>query len=214
MMDCRFPALFAAWLLVLCPVFPAGAGEAQEKPSAAVADSTAEKAAVGTAAPNFTLNTVDGQDTFTLATHKGKIVVVQFWNHECPWIQGSYAKTQELADKYKDKGVVFVAIDCTFHHKAEDVRNFATVNKFTVPLLMNTNGDVGQAYAATRTPETFVIDREGIVRYRGALDNRSTPAHHGDVNYVEMAIKSLLDGKPVDPTEKKAFGCTIKYKSS
>lgn len=171
------------------------------------------KAEVGAAAPDFTLTSADGAKTVTLSELRGKIVVVQFFNHECPWVAGSWSQTQALHEKYGEKGVKFVAVDCTHNHTAEAVAAQAQEHGLTFPILMNQEGHVGKAYQASRTPETYVIDKEGIVRFHGAFDNRTQPAAAGDVNYVEQAITSLLGDKPVEITQKNAFGCMIKYKA-
>lgn len=169
-------------------------------------------AAVGTAAPDFTLTSADGKHTVTLSEQKGKIVVVQFYNHDCPWVVKSRFDSQAIEAEYKDKGVVWYWIDCTHNRTAEKNAEEAAEHEFTQPILMNPEGDVGKAYRAKQTPESFVIDKEGVVRYRGAFDNRTDPQTAGDVNYVRNAIQALVDGKEVEPATVKAFGCTIKYK--
>ena len=175
-----------------------------------------DKAKLGEKAPNFTLTDTNGQER-SLSDYKGRIVVIEWINPECPYVrhcyetkamQGAYEKVKQL-----DKGVAWLAINTTPGTTAP--ANNMWISKYDVkyPLLLDKRGKVGRLYDARRTPQMFVIDKEGVIRYTGAIDDNSLlnkrPAEI--TNYVVNAVKQLVDGETVTPDSTKAYGCTIKY---
>ena len=168
-------------------------------------------------APDFKLKNYDGKEV-KLADYKGKIVVLEWINRECPFVKYHHEKKstmKELAAKYKDKNVVWLAIDSTNFHETEDNRKFAEKNKISYPILDDSSGKVGRAYKATNTPHIFIINTEGIIAYSGAIDNAplgKIPEDKELVNYVDKALEELTSGKTVSIAKTKPYGCTVKYK--
>ena len=121
----------------------------------------------------------------------------------------------DAARTYKDKDVVWLAINSTnanhpaYGKDAEAVKNW----KITYPVLIDAPGTVGKAYNAKTTPHMYVIDKEGILRYMGAIDNdmRGTKSESERVNYVTQAIDEIVAGDSVSEPETKAYGCGVKY---
>ena len=70
---------------------------------------------------------------------------------------------------------------------------------------------MGKSYNAKRTPEMYIIDEEGVLRYHGAIDNDSKASKPGEVNYVRNALQQVLAGETVSKTTTKAYGCSVKY---
>jgi peroxiredoxin len=175
---------------------------------------------VGDAAPNFTLNDTSGK-SHTLAdlTKEGKIVVIQWFNPECPFVVKHYGKKgntfNDLHAKYKDKNVVFIGINSGAEGKqgAGLDKNQTAVKdwKIEYPILMDMNGAVGKQYNAKRTPEMFIVGKDGKIAYHGAIDDDRGADAPGKVNYVTAALDQILAGETVTKAETQPYGCSVKY---
>ena len=165
-------------------------------------------------APDFTLKSFDGE-TLSLSDLKGKIVVLEWFNFECPYVVYHYDEKNtmvDLANKYKYKNVVWLAINSTSHTTPEANKGFAEKHKLPYPILDDRDGKVGKAYGAMTTPHMFVIDARGSIAYQGAIDNSPRGKKKtGVVNYVEKALDELLAGKEVTDTDNMPYGCSVKY---
>jgi peroxiredoxin len=171
------------------------------------------KAVIGQPAPSFSLQDQDGK-TVTLADQAGKIVVLEWVNPNCPFVQRHYkAKTfQTLVDEYGGKGVVYLAINTT--HDATNAFNkeWITKNGLSYPILNDADGVVGHAYGAKTTPEMYIIGRDGKLLYMGGIDNdKDGDKGAAKVNYVAKALDEILAGKPVSVTQTESYGCSVKY---
>ena len=184
---------------------------------------TAAGAELGKAAPDFSLKAVDGK-VLTLSQFKGKTVVLEWFNPECPFVRLSHTEgsLKGLADKHTKDGVVWLAINSGAPGKqgASEEANQAGIAKYalTHPVLLDSTGQVGKQYGAERTPHIFVVNPEGTLVYRGAIDNSpdaegKSPEGGQLVNYVETTLSALKSGAKVDPAETKAYGCSVKYGS-
>ncbi|MBX3469900.1 MAG: redoxin domain-containing protein [Planctomycetes bacterium] len=165
-------------------------------------------ARVGDVAPVFTLNDVADRP-HSLEQHRGKIVVLEWYNPDCPAVKRHHqrAKTmKELAAKYKDRDVVWLAINSGAPGKQGhgQERNARSVREYEIeyPVLLDPSGEVGRAYGARVTPHMFVIDRAGKLVYAGAIDDEGKAG----VNYVEKAVEALLADEPVERPETRAYG--------
>lgn len=171
---------------------------------------------MGKKAPDFTLKSFDGKET-SLASLKGKIVVLEWMNFECPFSKYHYETKTTMADmakKYKNKGVVWLAVNSTNHTKAAANTAFAKKHKLGFPILNDIPGKVGKAYGAKTTPHIFVIDKTGSIAYDGAIDNAplgKVAKNEKYVNYVSGALDALLGGKPITTKQTKPYGCSVKY---
>jgi peroxiredoxin len=169
-----------------------------------------------TKAPDFTLTNYDGK-TVKLSDYAGKIVVIEWLSYECPFARYNYEKTtavNDLVGKFKDKGVIFLAINSTGHQTTEKNKEFAEEFKVSHPILNDSSGAVGKAYGAQTTPHTFIIDTKGNIVYSGAFDNAPLgKVSEGTqyVNYIDKALTELTAGKPVSIAETKPYGCSVKY---
>ena len=173
------------------------------------------KATVGQPAPDFKLMDQDG-NAVNLSDHKGKVVVLEQFNDQCPYVAKFYKNgdMNEMAAKAKEMGAVWLAIDSSSFSNVEENKQIASEWKIDRPLLDDSEGKVGQMYQAKTTPHMFVIDKEGTLVYAGAIDSKpSTDA--GDIagaeNYVMAAVKSLMNGETPTPSETKPYGCSVKY---
>ncbi|MGD0553285.1 MAG: redoxin domain-containing protein [Sedimentisphaerales bacterium] len=169
-----------------------------------------------TKAPDFTLTNYDGK-TVKLSDYAGKIVVLEWFSYECPFARYNYEKTtavNDLVNKFKDKGVVFLAINSTGHQETEKNKEFAEQFKVSHPILNDSKGTVGRAYGAQTTPHTFIVDSKGNIAYAGSFDNAplgKIPEGAQYVNYIDKALGELTAGKAVSIAETKPYGCSVKY---
>jgi peroxiredoxin len=176
---------------------------------------------VGEAAPDFTLNDLDGKPV-KLSDFKGKTVVLEWFNPGCPFVVASHTKGSLVgtARRHTEKGVVWLAVNSGAPGKqgagAENSREAATKWKLSHPILIDESGKTGKAYGATNTPHLFVIDQAGKLVYRGAIDNSpdgegQSPKDGKLLNYVDAALEDLGAGRAVKVPETKAYGCGVKY---
>jgi len=166
----------------------------------------------GDRAPDFALKNQDGKEV-KLSDYKGKIVVLQWFNEDCPFIQRHYeAKTfTALSDKYADKGVVQLAIDSTGASTPADNQKWVSSHALKFPILQDRDHKVAKAYGARTTPHMFVIDKDGKVAYTGAIDNDPEGDKTDRTNYVAQALDELLAGKSVSKPETKSYGCGVEH---
>ena len=182
----------------------------------AYGDDDSKRASVGQPAPQFSLKGVDGKE-YKLADLKGKVVVLEWSNHQCPVCNRHVrAKTAEnVMKKFEGKPVVWLGIDSskTCDQNAEKIKNWAAKAEIGYPILLDAPGIVGRKYGAKTTPHMFVIDQKGILVYMGAMDDDPTGTSEVKRNYVEEAIRALLAGSSVPTTRTKPYGCSVKYRS-
>jgi peroxiredoxin len=172
-----------------------------------------QSAKVGTPAPAFTLTDQNGKPT-SLSDYSGKVVVLEWFNDGCPFVQRHYkdGDMNQTAEAFAPKGVVWLAINST--KDTDDAHNKAAAEKWSMnrPILNDATGTVGHLYKATNTPNMFVIGKDGMVAYRGAIDNDPDGDKSTDkINYVSQALTEMLAGQPVSTPETKPYGCSIKY---
>jgi peroxiredoxin len=191
--------------------------------SGATSVAAASPADVGKSAPDFTLKDIDGRAVH-LADLRGKVVVLEWFNPECPFVRTSHSKgsLKGTAARHTAEGVAWLGIDSAAPGKqgygVEAIRDAAQRFGLTHPILRDETGVVGHAYGATNTPHMFVIDKSGSLVYAGAIDN--SPDAEGEsapggilVKYVDAALDDLAAGRAVRMPRTKAYGCSVKYGS-
>jgi len=164
--------------------------------------------AIGQPAPDFTLKDLAGK-THALKDYRGQIVVVGFIATECPISNAYNERMRAIADEYKDRHIVFLGINSNDPEKLSQVREHAKKSHLTFPIFKDEGNKVADAYGAVRTPEMFVIDAEGTLRYHGRIDNNPELPRVKRSDLRE-ALNELLAGKPVSIPQANAFGCAIK----
>ena len=178
--------------------------------------------AVGSAAPDFSLTDSKGQ-THSLAQYKGKYVVLEWFNPECPFVKKHYGSDnmQKLQEAYTGKGVVWLTIDSSAPGKEGNLTGDQAEKVMTgwkthqTALLLDPEGKAGRAYGAKNTPHMFIVNPEGKVVYEGAIDSKRSP-NPADIpsstNYVKVALDESLSGKLVTTANTQPYGCSVKYK--
>jgi hypothetical protein len=175
----------------------------------------------GLGAPDFTLADTAGKQV-RLADFRGKYVVLEWTNPECPFVRKHYGSgnMQTLQKEWGAREVVWLAINSTnashFEFKTPAQMNEWLRAQGAAPraALLDGTSATGRAYGAKTTPQMFVIDPTGKVLYAGAIDDRRS-ANPEDVkgakNYVRAALTEALAGKPVTVASTTPYGCSVKY---
>jgi len=178
-------------------------------------------AVVGQPAPTFTLPDSNGK-THALAEYAGKVVVIEWWNHECPFVGKHYGSgnMQKLQREWTAKGVVWLTVSSSGPGKQGHVdgpKAAALMKEKSggpTAVLLDPEGKVGRAYGAKTTPHMFVIDAKGRLVYAGGIDDKPS-TDRADVatakNYVAAALGEILAGRPVSTPTSPPYGCGVKY---
>jgi hypothetical protein len=173
---------------------------------------------VGQPAPDFSLPDLNGELT-TLSQHKGKTVVLEWFNPGCPFVKYAHDEgplSTMAASHTGDSKVVWLAINSSAEgkqgHGVEANKTAASDWKMSHPILLDASGEVGHKYGAKTTPQMFIIDESGMVAYAGALDNAPFGKVEGTINdFVGAALSEMNAGKPVSTDHTKPYGCSVKY---
>ncbi len=177
---------------------------------------------IGEPAPDFQAVDVDG-NTFNLSDHKGKIVVLEWSNHLCPFVikhydTGNMQKTQKEARAMGDVEwvkIVSSAPGKQGHLTAEDAKALEAESGTEITTkILDESGDIGRLYDAKTTPHMFVIDALGNLAYAGAIDDNPSPRAstvEGAQNYVLAAVESLVNGEKIEVASSNPYGCSVKY---
>jgi hypothetical protein len=175
---------------------------------------------VGKTAPGFSGTDINGK-VHRLSDYKGKIVVLEAINLDCPFSANHYktGSVQALQAATVSKGVVWLLINST-HAKHASYRTpqaarkeFADNHIRATAWIDDNAGSIGKLYGMQTTPHLFVIDHNGILVYQGAIDDRADSSADPRTarNYVRPVIEALLASKPVTPLETRPYGCSVKY---
>ena len=178
---------------------------------------------VGKQAPDFTLVDYEG-NTHSLSGYKGKFVVLEWINPQCPYVVKHYKSEnmQELQKKYTDQDVIWLTINSSAEGKqghltaAMAKQEKAEQNAHMTAILLDHDGKVGKLYGAKTTPHMYVINPEGELIYAGAIDDNSSsrPADAKTAkNYVVQALEHAKQGNPVEVAFTAPYGCSVKYAS-
>ena len=170
---------------------------------------------IGDRAPEFELPDTEGRE-HALDGDEGKATVVVFTCNHCPYALAWHDRILDVARDYADRGVRMLAINSndaeryprdSYEAMQERVRN----ESWPVPYLHDSSQEVARAYGAQVTPDMFVFDGEGRLRYRGAPDeDQSDPSQNAA--WLRGALDALLDGREPDPAETKPVGCSVKWR--
>jgi peroxiredoxin len=176
---------------------------------------------VGQPAPDFNLSDTNGQ-AHRLSEYKGKYVVLEWYNPDCPFVRKHYGagNMQALQKEFTAKGVVWLTIDSSApgqegNYPADKLNEIASSQGAArTALLLDADGTVGHEYGAKTTPDMYIISPEGKLLYEGAIDSKPTTAVADlkvATNYVKVALDSSLAGKSVGQTVTRPYGCSVKY---
>jgi len=174
-------------------------------------------------APVFSGVAADGS-TIKLDDLRGKTVVLEWTNHECPFVVKHY-ESGNIPDLQKDavaKGIVWLQVITSAPGKqgnvTGEVAQKLNEHRGATPTntVLDNDGSIGKLYGATNTPQFFIIDPQGVLVYKGGIDSIPS-ADKSDIpkadNYVKAALADLAAGRKVAKSSTKPYGCSVKYAS-
>ncbi len=206
--------------VILCAVVAIGA-IAKYRMDDTVANALKETA-VGSPAPAFTLTDTKGKQ-HNLADYKGKYVILEWVNFGCPFVKKHYesGNMQATQKKAVDKGVVWLSVCSSAKFKQGNMsaadwnEEIADRKLASTAVLLDESGQVGRAYGAKTTPHMYIVNPDGVLIYRGAIDDKPSTNKDdipGARNYVLAALDESMAGKPVSMASTTPYGCAVKYK--
>jgi len=175
---------------------------------------------IGKSAPDFSATDINGK-AIKLSDYAGKVVVIESYNSDCPFCNNQY-KTGAMQDLEKDmaaKGVVWLIVNSVnpnnpSHRTPEQAKQEIADKKIVAAAWIDdSSGAIGHLYDMKTTPDMYVIDKNGVLVYQGAIDNKPDPQHDPRTarNYVREAVDALMAGQPVPVAQTKPYGCSVKY---
>lgn len=177
---------------------------------------------IGMAAPAFTGMTAQGT-TLSLEDFRGKTVVLEWTNKDCPYVRKHYGTNNMQALQKESKAehdVTWISIISSapgeqgYLEAQEALANIADTDAAPDHLILDPNGEIGRLYAARTTPEMFIINPEGVLTYKGGIDDKPSSnwkTVEGATNFVRAALDDMADGRDVAQAVTRPYGCSVKY---
>lgn len=176
-------------------------------------------AKLGKAAPDFTLVDTNGKEhTLSDYTKDGKVVVLEWFNSGCPFVvrhHKTHPTMKDTSAKFADRGVVWLAINSGAPGKQGHGKDKEAIENWNLqyPVLNDESGKVGHMYGAKTTPHMYIIDKNGMLVFNGAIDNDrgDEMPYASKTNYVAKALGELLAGTEISEPDPRPYGCSVKY---
>ncbi len=169
-------------------------------------------------APDFELPGVD-EEVHHLARYleKFRAIGVIFMCNHCPYVQLYLNRLKEIQSEFQDQAVTLIGINANDANpypedSFENMKIFAANNQLNFPYIRDVAQDVAESFGASKTPEVFLLDQDGKLRYKGLIDDNADDAAAVQVSYLRSAIAQLLNNESVEPTTTDAIGCSIKWR--
>lgn len=198
-----------------------GAGATALIGAGALATNANAVLAVNANAPAFSTRDAAGA-TRTLAEFSGRMVILEWTNNGCPYVQKHYnsGNMQRLQQEATADGIVWLSIISSapgeqgYFEGPQAIAHARQVNAHPTAILLDPTGAIGRAYSARTTPHMFIISPQGRVLYQGAIDDRPSArpeSLEGATNYVRAALADIEAGRPVQVAQTTPYGCAVKY---
>lgn len=159
-------------------------------------------------APDFELPDLDG-NAYQLSEYRGQVVVVDFWSAECPISREYDEYFNELTERFDSDEVALLAVDSNVYGDETILTTAVETRDLHFPVLRDAGNEIADDYGAKTTPHVFIVDREGVLRYRGHVDDRSWQQKEPTTNYVIPVVEALLEDEEPPIQQSDHFGCTI-----
>lgn len=170
----------------------------------ASADPVPEPLRIGGTIPEFEATTLGGQSLSLKSALEGhQAVVVLFLSTVCPYARYFASHLRELDERYGPRGVLFVGVNPNRWESKDELAEYARQSGYTFPMIKDDSGAIAALLGASATPEAFLVDSEGKLRYRGWVKSRQ------EAPDLQRAIDDVLKGRPVRRPQTKAFGCAV-----
>jgi peroxiredoxin len=180
-----------------------------------IAGGASSQLSIGDPVPDVSVPDENGA-AHKLSDHRGKVVVFEWTNPDCPFVQRHYgADTMEkLSAELGATGVVWYAVNSTHYNKPSDTIAWKKEQGFQYATLQDNDGKLGHLMGARTTPHMFVVGPDGKLAYAGAIDDDPRGRADQPKNYVANATQSILAGAALDPKSTEPYGCSVKYASN
>jgi peroxiredoxin len=173
---------------------------------------------IGGYAPDFELPGVDDR-VHHLARYleQYKAVAVIFMCNHCPYVRLYLERLKQIQTDFQDQGVTLIGInpnDANFYpdDSFENMKVFASENQLNFPYIRDVAQDVAESFGARNTPEVFLLDHEGKLRYRGLVDDNANDPNAVTAPYLRNALSQVLQGESVEPSTTDSIGCSVKWR--
>lgn len=163
---------------------------------------------LGTKVPGFNLQDLNGK-AVTLAATGGPITVVTFVATECPVSNAYNERMNAIYKEYSGRGVKFIFANANRTEPASEVAEHSRRVGFLFPVYKDPNNRLADLFGATVTPESYVLDKDGVLRYHGSIDDSQNPSRI-NTRGLKLALDDLQAGRPVSLEHTRSFGCAIK----
>ena len=188
----------------------------------ATQQSSSDDAEIGEPAPVFTLPGTDGE-SYDLESLQGEFVVLEWLNFGCPYVERHYrtGNMPALQKEFTEKGVKWLSIVSSapgtqgYYESDEMNEQNEMMGGMQSAILLDPEGDVGKMYGAITTPHMYIIDKEGVLIYKGGIDDQPRASYEKTKlanNYVRAALEEAMNGDKVSVTTSRPYGCSVKYK--
>jgi peroxiredoxin len=164
---------------------------------------------IGSRMPSLKLTTLSGEATDLAANMNKNGILVIFVSVQCPVSNAYNERMEALAQQWKARGFAVVGVNANRTETPEAIAAHAREHGLTFPILKDNDNLLADALGASFTPETYLFDPSGTLRYHGRIDDSKDPSGISKRDLTD-ALESLSTGKTIAVTETKAFGCTIK----
>ena len=158
--------------------------------------------------PDFTLSMVDG-GRLSLSDWRGFIVVIHFWSAECAWSRRADVLLVYRQLTWQTKGVRIVGLASNGNETENEIRYEMQNRHMNYPVVIDFDHRMADLYKAETTPHFFLLDRQGLARYVGALDDATAEARDARIYYLDKAVSALLNNRSPEPAFTPAYGCDI-----
>lgn len=159
-------------------------------------------------APDFSLPVLGG-GRFNPAEYRGHILVLTFWSVECAWSRRADVVLVYRQLTWEKKGVKIVGIASNLNETETGIKHEMDIRQVKYPMLLDQRQQVADLYRATATPQFYIADKQGIIRYMGALDDASFSKPDAKVIFIDRAVNALLAGRPPEPAVTAPYGCNL-----
>lgn len=179
-------------------------------PQAAYAEGdTAKPLAIGDQVADFTLPDSNSQDRSLTSLQGTNGTLIFFTSTRCPMIKAYAERLDQITADYTSKGINVIAINSNTTEPADEIKQHATDHKLAYTVLRDADSKIADRFNAQVTPEIYLLDAKGKLVYHGGVDDNRA-ADQVKNNYLRLALDAMLAGKPIERTETKAFGCSVK----
>lgn len=185
--------------------------------NAKISSQNSSSISIGTEIPmeNYKMEDVSGEIITLNSIKKKNGLLVIFSCNTCPYVIGWQDRYIPIGDWTLENNVGFVLVNSNEAQRndvdaLEKMREHAANNKYNTFYAVDKNSELADAFGASRTPEVFLFDANGVLVYKGAIDDNSEDADSVEKHYLGIALQNLLSGTPNNPSATKSIGCTIK----